>query len=100
MSNVNLNLETLQKGDRIWSIKNGELYYYDYLMPHPKNPLYHLLIDPCAEPIRIWHETLRQYWPSKEAALIDCIEYHEEKLSSLKARLQKLKMDADSNQVK
>ena len=54
-------LEELTQGDSIFDIKNYRVTRYKYLCVHPTGGgKYHILIDMCQEPIRIYGENLQR----------------------------------------
>ena len=50
----------LQPGDTIYDISRDRVLYYKYLCVHPTGGgNYHILIDPCQEPLRIYRDRLQ-----------------------------------------
>lgn len=51
-------LETIAAGDKIYYVQGFKVFRYDYLCVHPKSENYHILIDSCEEPIRVYKDKL------------------------------------------
>lgn len=51
-------LETIAAGDKIYYVQGFKVFRYDYLCVHPKSENYHILIDACEEPVRVYKDKL------------------------------------------
>lgn len=55
-----MKLENLKQGDKIYDIDHRQVKHYTYLCVHPTGTgKYHILIDSCEEPFRIYGEKLQ-----------------------------------------
>lgn len=52
-------IEDLKQGDRIYDVKAYSIQWFSYLCVHPNAKNYHILIDSCEEPIRVYKDTLQ-----------------------------------------
>ncbi len=51
-------LETIAAGDKIYYVQGFKVFVYKYLCVHPKSKNYHILIDACEEPVRVYKDKL------------------------------------------
>lgn len=52
-------ISDLKQGDVIYTIDSSQVRYYKYLCVHPTGGgNYHILIDACQEPVRVYRDRL------------------------------------------
>ncbi len=52
-------LETIAAGDKIYYVQGFKVFQYKYLCVHPTGMgAYHILIDACEEPVRVYKDKL------------------------------------------
>lgn len=51
-------ISDLKQGDKIYDLNFRDVRWYTYFCVHPHNENYHILIDACQEPIRIYKDKL------------------------------------------
>lgn len=55
-----MNIRDLKQGNKIYNTDNYRVRHYTYLCVHPTGiGKYHILIDECEEPIRIYEDQLK-----------------------------------------
>lgn len=56
-----MKIEDLKQGDKIYDFNLTQVKWYTYLCIHPTGGgKYHILIDDCEEPVRIYHSKLQE----------------------------------------
>ena len=78
----------LKQGDKIYDIDFRKVKWYTYFCVHPHTKNYHILIDACEEPIRIYKDKL-------EIILSQCFNSYNDALLTLANR-----MEEDSARIK
>jgi len=75
-------ISELKQGDVIYDVDFRQVKWYKYLCVHPTGKgKYHILIDPCEEPLRIYGEKL-------QAILDQCFETYDQAKLALADRLE------------
>lgn len=84
-----MKIEELKKGDKIYNFNENQVLWYTYLCVHPTGKgSYHILIDSCEEPFRIYCKNLQQILDknlnSYDSAQLALADYLEEKANRLR----------------
>ena len=84
------NITDLKQGDKIYNIDDRRVIWYRYLCVHPTGSgKYHILIDACEDPIRIYEDKLNAIleknlttYQEAKIALADALENTAKRLRS------------------
>ena len=84
-----MKLADLKQGDKIYDISSRQVMSYKYLCVHPNNSNYHILIDACEDPFKIYEKKLQamldqgfQSYQDAKLALADKLEESAKRLRS------------------
>ena len=81
-------VDQLIKEDKIFNFENYQVVWYTYLCVHPHNKEYHILMNSCEEPIRVYAPNLQKILDKKLNSYLEAelalANHLEEKAKSLR----------------
>lgn len=84
-----MKISELQPKSKIYDIDYRKVRHYKYVCVHPLNPRYHILLDECEDPFKIFDEKLQlildQGFESYESAKLELANRLEQDVISIRS---------------